>query len=236
MTNAGFISRWLVLGLALALSACAGGRGGSIPYDVADFGAPDAPQVVSADSVYKLAPLDTISVLVFNVPQLSGDYTVDQSGTVAMPLIGRVNAVGLSTTALSDKVADGLREKYLRDPDVTIALKSSVSRVVTVDGSVRSPGLYPINGNSLTLIQAVAAANGTDELANPHRVAIFRMIDGKKVAAAFDLESIRDGEAKDPLVYPGDTIIVDGSGLKKAQRDILQTLPLASSLFIFRSF
>ncbi|MBH9538429.1 polysaccharide biosynthesis/export family protein [Novosphingopyxis sp. YJ-S2-01] len=224
------VARVLAIAFALLLSACTSGRGGNIPYNVQNFGPPDAPQVVSSDAVYKLAPLDTVSVLVFDVPQLSGDYVVDQSGVLTMPLIGKVQAVGLSTNELSAKVESGLQEKYLRDPDVTIALKESLSRVVTVDGSVVKPGIYPIRGNSLTLIQAIAAANGTNELANPHRVAVYRVIDGRQVAAAFDLESIRDGEEKNPQIYAGDTIIVDGSGLKQAQRDILQSLPLASTL------
>lgn len=231
MKNSAMLGRLFALCIALLLPACSTSRGGDIPYDVPNFGAPDAPQVLSTDAVYKLAPLDTIGVLVYNVPQLSGDFTVDQSGILTMPLLGRVDAVGLTTAALATKVGQGLQEKYLRDPDVTIALKSSVSRVVTVDGSVNAPGIYPINGNSLNLIQAIAAAKGTDELANPKRVAIFRTIGGQQVAAAFDLETIRDGNANNPLVYPGDTIIVDGSGLKKARRDLLQSLPLASSIF-----
>ena len=48
------------------------------------------------------------------------------------------------------------------------------------------------------------------------------------MAAAFDLTSIRRGTAQDPSVYPGDTIVVDGSGVKKAQRTLLQSLPLAT--------
>ena len=217
----------------LLLAACASGRGGTIPYEVGEFGAPDAPQVVAVDATYRVAPLDVLSVKVFGVPDLSEDYTVDQSGAVTMPLVGRVPAVGLTTAELARDIASGLSKKYLRDPDVTVALKESVNRVVTVDGSVGRPGIYPITGNSLNLLQAVAAAQGTDELANPHRVAIFRTIDGKQVASAFDLVSIRRGEAENPLVYPGDTIVVDGSGVKKTQRDLLQSLPLASTLFFF---
>ena len=92
---------------------------------------------------------------------------------MTMPLIGRVDAVGLSTTELSKLIAHRLDEKYLHDPNVTIALKDSASRVVTVDGSVTQPGTFPVLA-PLTLIQAVSLAKGTNELANPHRVAIFR--------------------------------------------------------------
>jgi polysaccharide export outer membrane protein len=221
------ISRVLIIGLALLLVACASGRGGSIAYNSPAFGAPDAPKVVAADDAYKLAPLDTVTVTVFQVLDLSKDYVVDQSGRLTMPLLGHVSAVGLTTAELEKTIAKGLDAKYLRNPNVTVALKSSVSRVFTVDGSVRQPGVYELN-SSMSLVQAIAVAKGTDELANPHRVAIFRMISGRRSAAAFDLTSIRRGEAADPTIYAGDTIVVDGSGVKAAQRTFLQSLPLAS--------
>lgn len=222
-----YMGRILAIGLALLLVACTAGRGGSIPYDRADFGAPDAPKIVTSDEAYKLAPLDTVTINVFQVGDLSKDYAIDQSGQLTMPLLGRVTATGLTTDELADKIAKGLNAKYLRDPNVTVTLKESLSRVFTVDGSVRQPGMYQLN-SSMSLVQAIAVAKGVDDLANPHRVAIFRTIAGRRSAAAFDLTSIRRGEAKDPIVYAGDTIVVDGSGLKAAQRNLIQSLPLAS--------
>ena len=71
-------------------------------------------------------------------------------------------------------------------------------------------------------------AKGTDDNANPRRIAIFRQIQGQRMAAAFDLTSIRRGSAEDPKVYSGDIIIVDGSNIKQIQREILQSLPLLS--------
>ena len=81
-------------------------------------------------------------------------------------------------------------------------------------------------GGNLTLMQAVALAHGTSEDANAHRVAIFRTIEGKRQAAAFDLVSIRRGEAQDPAVYPGDIIVVDGSSVKAMEKRLLQSIPL----------
>lgn len=227
MTLGTVLTRTMAIGLALLTAACATSRGGDIPYNVGNFGAPDAPKVASADDTYKLAPLDTVTVNVFQVADLSHDYLIDQSGRITMPLIGRIDAVGVSTNELGKTIEKRLDEKYTRNANVTVTLKDSASRVVTVDGSVRQPGIFPVV-TSLTLIQAVSLARGTDELANPHRVAIFRTISGKRMAAAFDLVSIRRGTQKDPDVYPGDTIVVDGSGVKKAQRTVLQSLPLAA--------
>jgi polysaccharide biosynthesis/export protein len=227
MTWNGSIRRAMLVGLAMLVTGCAASRGGQIPYDVADFGTPDAPKVAKVDDAYKLAPLDTVTVSVYQVAELSRDYQIDQSGRITMPLIGRVDAVGVGTTELGALIAKRLDEKYLRNPNVIVSLKESASQVVTVDGSVRNPGIYPATA-PLTLVQVVALARGTDEFANPRRVAIFRTISGKRMAAAFDLTSIRRGEMKDPAIFPGDTVVVDGSGVKKAQRDILQSLPLAS--------
>jgi polysaccharide export outer membrane protein len=85
----------------------------------------------------------------------------------------------------------------------------------------------------VTLIQAVALARGTTQDANARRVAVFRMIGGQRQAAAFDLTGIRRGEAQDPQIYPGDIVVVDGSKIKEAQKQIFQTVPLLS---IFRPF
>ena len=222
----------LVLAAAAALAGCADKRGGPIPYNVATFGTPDAPTVVPLEQNYRIAPLDTLSIRIFKMADLTGDYEVDLTGKISMPLIGDISAVDLTTTELDQRLTARLGEKYLENPDVSVGIKSSTRRSVTVDGSVTKSGTFPINGPT-TLIQAIAAAGGTSENANPRRVAIFRQIGGQRQAAAFDLTSIRRGEAPDPPIYAGDIIVVDGSATKAAQRQILNTLPILS---IFRPF
>ena len=82
----------------------------------------------------------------------------------------------------------------------------------------RTPtGTFPILGHT-SLMQAIALAGGTTDDANLHRIAIFRTIGGQRQAAAFDLASIRHGEAPDPQVYAGDIVIVDGSSIKQGGR------------------
>ena len=215
---------------ALALSGCASTRGGSIPYDVADFGEPDSISTMTLDENYQIAPLDKLSIKVFQVPDLSGEYDVDLTGHIAMPLIGNIRAVDLTTTQLQGELHRKLNETYLRDPDVTVGITSSSGSNITVEGSVNSPGVFPVPGK-VSLIQAIAMARGTDDTANERRVAVFRQIDGQRMAAAFDLQSIRRGEEKDPVVYRGDIIVVDGSSAKKAYRDFLRSMPLAN-LFV----
>lgn len=218
--------------MLLSLAGCADKRGGPIPYDVGTFGAPDAPTVVPLEQGYRIAPLDTLSIKVFKLPDLSGDYEVDLTGQLAMPLIGSVSAVDLTTVELDQRLTAKLGEKYLQNPDISVGVKSSTRRNVTVDGAVSKVGAFSVNG-PMTLLQAVAQAGGPTQDANPRRVAIFRTIGGKRQAAAFDLTSIRRGEATDPAVYAGDIIIVDGSQIKALQKRILDSM---SIMQIFRPF
>lgn len=216
----------------LMVAGCADKRGGPIPYDVKTFGAPDAPTVVPLEQGYRIAPLDTLSVKVFKMPDLSGDYEVDLTGQIALPLIGSVRAVDLTTAELDDRLTAKLSEKYLQNPDISVGVKSSTRRNVTVDGAVSKVGTFSVNG-PMTLIQAVAQAGGPTQDANPRRVAIFRQIGGQRQSAAFDLTAIRRGEAPDPAVYAGDIVIVDGSSIKALQKRILDSM---SILQVFRPF
>jgi len=217
---------------AMILTGCAATRGGKIPYNVANFSQPDSPATTAIEEDYRVAPLDVLHISVFQAPELSGDFPVDLTGTITMPLLGSVKAVDMTTSQLNQKLAQMLGARYLQHPDVNVAVKSSSTRVVTVDGSVRSAGQFPVTG-PLTLVQVVALAHGTDENANPRRVAVFRTIKGQRMAAAFDLQSIRRGEAEDPRIFAGDIVVVDGSKTKGVWQTVLQTLPLIS---LFRPF
>ena len=66
------------------LFGCADSRGGPIAYDVAGFGIPDSPKLVPLEAGYKIAPMDTVSVKVFKMPDLTGDYEVDLAGHISM--------------------------------------------------------------------------------------------------------------------------------------------------------
>ena len=220
-----------LMAASLLVSGCADTRGGTIPYD-RQLSAPDEQKFQTLPQDYKIAPMDTLSIKVFKADDLSGDYSVDLAGHISMPLVGEVEAVNLTTAQLDQKLTGLLGQKYFEHPDVSVAIKTSTAHVVTVDGAVQQAGQYPIAG-PVTLIQAVSLARGTTEDANARRVAVFRMIGGQRQAAAFDLTGIRRGEAPDPQIYPGDIVVVDGSSIKAAQKQIFQSFPLLS---IFRPF
>ena len=222
----------LLVAASVALLACSDKRGGTVPYDVASFGSPDAPVALKTDESYHVGPGDTLSVIVFRVPDLTGDVTLDMGGNFTMPLIGQVAAIGKTTDQLQSELTQRLGSKYLQSPEVRVAVKSATNQRVTIDGSVKQAGIYPIAG-STTLIQAIALARGTDVDANPRRVVVFRTIGGQRQAASFDLTDIRRGESPDPAIYGNNIIVVDGNKARQSFRDVLSTVPLLS---IFRPF
>lgn len=218
--------------LMLVPAACTDSRGGPIPYNVQDFGVPDSPSLGALEAGYKIAPMDTLNIRVFKMDDLTGDYQVDLAGNISLPLIGEVRAVDVTTAELDSILTRRFGEKYLEHPDVSVGIKSSARRNVTVDGAVKEAGAFAVNG-PMTLMQAVALAGGTTEDANARRVAVFRQIDGQRQAAAFDLMSIRRGEMQDPKVYAGDIIIVDGGSAKSLHKELLRGLPILSVFMPF---
>jgi polysaccharide export outer membrane protein len=220
------ISSLCHVAMVIMISGCAT-HGGKIAYDQSNFGAPDKIAVPQRSADYHLGVGDVVTLRVYKVDSMSGDQTIDAGGQIDLPLVGDVQAAGLTTAELETRLKTTLGAKYLTAPSVSVTLKSAIQRTVTVDGSVQQPGLYPVQPTT-TLIQTIAMARGTADGANPRRVVIFRQISGQRMAAAFDLVNIRHGESPDPAVYADDIIVVDGSALSKALKTTIQSLPFLS--------
>lgn len=218
---------------AALLAGCTGSRGGPVQYEVKDFAAPDVESVAPPISQQRIGPLDKIRITVFQVPDLSGEFTVDAAGNIDYPLIGTLGAEGMTPPELSQRIQQQLGQRYLRNPSVQTAFVEQRQQTITLDGSVRQPGVVPIQGQT-TLLRAVAMGRGTAEDANPRRVVVFRTIQGKRMAAAFDLTSIRRGEAEDPVIYGNDIVVVDGSRARQTFRDVLSALPILGVFTLFQ--
>jgi polysaccharide export outer membrane protein len=190
--------------------------------------APDRKDLDAPDRISLIGPLDTIDVKIFGVPELSGQIQVDGSGRIAMPLIGTLDAGGKTASELAHDIAGSLVGRYVRDPDVTINILSSVSQVVTVDGEVEEPGLYPVT-NQMTLLRAVASAKGLGQFANPQDVVILRTVNGQKMAGLYSIAAIRRGLYDDPPIYANDVIVVGDSPQRRLFRDFVSLSPLLAS-------
>ncbi|HEY8605372.1 polysaccharide biosynthesis/export family protein [Tsuneonella suprasediminis] len=185
-----------------------------------DLTAPDRPALIG--------PLDTVEVEVFNVPDLSREMQVDASGRISMPLAGIIYAGGKTSQELAGDIENGLRGRYLRDPQVTVNIKSSVSQVVTVDGQVTEPGLYPVT-NQMTLLRAIASAKGLTEFARADDVVILRTVEGRRMAALYNIAAVRRGMYKDPPLYANDIVVVGDSPQRRMFRDFVSLAPLLAS-------
>lgn len=215
------------MAFAVLLGGCAEdrfvGRPGLAVTQQAPLPEPLATDLVSAPRPQVLGPFDQVSIDVFGLPEFSRTVTIDRSGNVALPLAGEVPAAGKTPTELGLAVTERLRQNHVRDPRVTINVTQVVSQVVTVAGQVRQPGLYPVTGR-MTLMRAIARAQGQSDLAREDLVLVFRRVNGKDMVGLYDLRAIRQGIYEDPEIFANDVVQVDES---RARR--LFNLVIASS-------
>ena len=162
-------------------------------------GTPDADsaQVFSGPAEYVLGAGDRIRVIVYNEPELSGEFEVDGSGVIAFPLVGQIHAKGKTTRGFEEAVAAALRDGYLIDPRVSVEVTNF--RPVYIIGEVESGGEYPyVNG--MTVLNAVALAGGYSYRADETRAYVQRAGAGHEVEYSLN--------APVPI-FPGDIIRID---------------------------
>jgi polysaccharide export outer membrane protein len=186
--------------------------------------APDRSDLTAADRPALIGPLDTIQVDVFNVSALSREMQVDS-------LAGTIEARGRTAAELARVIEAALRQRYVRNPEVIVNIKSSVSQVVTIDGQVNEPGLYPVT-NQMTLMRVIASARGMSEFAKQEDVVILRTVQNQRMAGLYNVAAIRRGTYDDPPVYANDVIIVGDSPQRRMFRDFVSVSPLLAGPLI----
>lgn len=216
----------------LLIGACAhkpmplGGGEGIQVLDTTTLPAPT--DITNGEPNYRIGPFDKLIIDVFGVEDLDREVQVDGSGDITYPLVGRVSAKGLTPIELAQVIAGRLRGTYIRDPQVSVNLKETVSQVVTVDGQVKDPGLYPVLG-SMTLMRAVARAGGTSEFAKLEDVVVFRTVNEQKYVALYNLQAIRRGAYEDPRIYANDIVVVGDSPGRRRFRDLMSASSLLAT-------
>jgi polysaccharide export outer membrane protein len=177
---------------------------------------------------YRIGIADQLNVQVLYEPDISnGALKVENDGSFQFPFLGRVTAAGLTTQELSAKLRQGLT-RYYKDPRVVVTVANAAREVITVEGDVEAPGVYPVAG-STSLLQTIALAKGPRRTAKLTEVLVFRNVQGQRMGAVFDLQRIRYGYEPDPLILGGDTIVVGYNALKGAYRDFLTAAPLSGT-------
>ena len=143
---------------------------------------------------YKLGVADKVRIIVFNEETLSGEFTVSDGGTLSLPLIGEVTAIGRSPREITKDIEAKLADGYLREPRVSLDVLTY--RPFYILGEVTKPGEYPYS-NRLTVVNAVARAEGFTYRANKRKIFIKRF--GESVERQIKL-------TPDLQVFPGDTV------------------------------
>lgn len=181
------VFRGAVLGLACSLLAACGPTLEPLPA----AGTAQSFNDSGAKAEYTLGSEDKIRLTVFGEQQLSGEFQVDSTGSVSLPLIGEVRAGGLTLRQFEAGVSAKLKQGYLQDPKVNAEVINF--RPIYLIGEVKKPGQYPFVSN-MTLQKAVALAEGYTYRANEGSAEITR--NGRKFRA----------EGGSTVLLPGDEI------------------------------
>lgn len=191
--------------VAIMLTLGAGTAFAQSALDPAAGAPPRTPQPVSTrantaalspSNEYRLGPGDRVRITVYGQNNLTGEYSVDGNGMLAFPLIGQLQAGGMTAGELQRAITDKLSPDYIKDPSVSAEVLTY--RPFYILGEVRTPGSYPyVNG--MAILNAIALAGGFTYRAQEEKFYITRIRDGRreKVAATPETD-----------VLPGDIITV----------------------------
>lgn len=160
------------------------------------FAAPAKAPAAPIENSYALGSGDKVRVIVFGEEDLSGEFVVDDTGFVSLPLIGQIAATGRTVRQLEQDIAAKLGAQYLKDPRVSIEVLGY--RPFYIIGEVNKPGEYPFVAG-MSVLNAVAMAGGYSTRANESSVYI------KRKAAAEEEKFPADATTK---LEPGDIVNV----------------------------
>lgn len=151
---------------------------------------------------------DKLSVQVYREKELTGIFTVGNSGYIHYPLLGQVQAAGLLLEELKKNLTEGLGKDYLVNPQVEVSFEKSLSKSVSILGQVMKPGNYDL-APDMTLVKLISEAGGFAPLAAPKHVKIVKSsTTGKKKTVEVNVDRIMSGNAEDVRLEVGDLVVV----------------------------
>lgn len=224
-------ARWFAacanLGIASVLIGCASTPdpviGTAVSQPRSDLG--QSNYSVARPSIYLLRPSDKISVSVFREPDFSLESVqIGVEGNISLPLIGSIPAAGMTAKQFEDDVARRLAQAGLKSPDVSVNISEYASHLVTVEGAVEEPGVYSFQPGA-RLSSAIAMARGPARTAKVEQVAVFRETSDGVSVAKFDYQEMSRGTMLDPVLEPGDRVVMGTDGLSVFWQDFLRALP-----------
>lgn len=224
----------------LVLAGCAGSVKPQASSDLTltrnvDLPTPSRPDQASATRQYLVGPADKLRVDVYALDDMTREVQVDSAGYISVPIAGSIDVNGRTPQEVAAAIEGKLRAAYVRDPQVSVNLVEVASQMVTVDGEVKEPGLYPVSAH-MTLMRVIAAAKGTTEFRDLKNVVILRTLGKQRMAGVYNLSAIRAGRYGDPQIFPNDVVLVGDSAALKLLHDVIQISPavLAPLIYIIR--
>lgn len=181
-------------------------------------------------STYLLRPSDRVSLSVFREP----DFTMDNvrigvEGNISVAMLGSIPAAGMTAKQLEVDLTRRLSSLGLRSPLVSINIVDYASHLVTVEGAVERPGVYTFQPGA-RLSSGIALASGPRREAKRDHIAVFRETPEGVMVAKFDHNMINQGTMLDPVLQPGDRIVIGTDGLSVFWQDVLRTIPVLGVL------
>lgn len=160
------------------------------------------------DPNYEIGPQDVLDISVWKEPDLSRTVPVRPDGKISLPLLNDVQAAGLTPTQLGAQITAELK-KFEKEPQVTVIVSQINSQRVYILGEVNRAGAYPLLPG-MTVLQALSSAGGFTQFANPKKIYVMRVDNGKHVKLPFNYKEVINGKASDENieVKAGDTIVV----------------------------
>jgi len=167
-------------------------------------------EVSAADLVYTIGPGDTLEISVWRDESLSREVVVPPDGILSFPLVGDVNAIGLTVADLRKAITKRLSE-YIPDATVTVIIKEFESLRAYVIGKVKNAGIYPISLNT-NVMQILAMAGGLNPYASEKNIHILRQVSGSGAAVKipFNYSEVLKGYnlEQNILLLRGDVVVV----------------------------
>jgi polysaccharide export outer membrane protein len=204
MKQTTFVSRFGAVALA---GLCTLVPGPSAANQSAREDDPKAAQGASASNPdYRVGPGDKLRIEVYKDTQLSQSLQVRPDGKITLPLVGDIQASGLTPIELRDDITGKLKE-YITTPVVTVIVVEASAATAYVVGEVNHPGAVTLQGGQLTVLQALALAGGLKDFADSKNIRILRKSIVGVSTINFNYKDAIRG-AQSVYLRPGDTVVV----------------------------
>jgi polysaccharide export outer membrane protein len=180
--------------------------------NVASIRQPEPEKVATSSSRsddYVIGSEDVLAVNIWKEPEISRTVPVRPDGKITIPLVGDIQASGLTPKRLQDNIAQGLRS-YVASPEVTVIVQEVKSLKFNIVGQIAHPGSYALS-QPMTVLDAIAVGGGLKDFAKGSHIYVLRTNPDKtQEKLSFDYKQVIKGKklAGNVELHPGDTIVI----------------------------